>query len=41
MMDNLPAHKAAGVRDAIEDRRRKAHVPPALQPRFNPIENAS
>ena len=31
IMDNLPAHKAAGVREAIERRRRNASVPAALQ----------
>lgn len=36
-MDNLPAQKTAGVRDAIE-RRRNAHVPAADHLDFTPIE---
>ena len=40
VMDNLPAHKAAGVREAIE--RVGAELPylPPDSPDFNPIENA-
>ena len=32
VIDNLPAHKVAGVRDAIEARRRQAALLAALQP---------
>lgn len=40
IMDNLPAHKVAGVRDAIEAAgARVAYLPP-YSPDFNPIENA-
>jgi transposase len=40
VMDNLPAHKAAGVRDAIEAAGAwLLHLPPH-SPDFNPIENA-
>ncbi len=40
VMDNLPAHKVAGVRDAIETAgARLAYLPP-YSPDFNPIENA-
>ena len=31
---NLPAHKAAGVRNAIEGAGREPALPPAIQPRF-------
>lgn len=38
VMDNLPAHKAAGVRDAIEAAggRRELALPAALQSRLQP-----
>ncbi|MBB5041105.1 transposase [Shinella fusca] len=40
IMDNLPAHKVAGVRDAIEaESVGLLHLPP-YSPDFNPIENA-
>ena len=40
VMDNLPAHKAAGVRDAIEAARASLLFLPPYSPDFNPIENA-
>ncbi|WP_175422260.1 IS630 family transposase [Agrobacterium tumefaciens] len=40
VMDNLPAHKAAGVRDAIERAGAKLMFLPPYSPDFNPIENA-
>jgi transposase len=40
LMDNLPAHKAAGVRDAIERMGAKLILLPPYSPDFNPIENA-
>jgi transposase len=40
IMDNLPAHKAAGVRDAIEVARASLLFLPPYSPDFNPIENA-
>jgi transposase len=40
IMDNLPAHKAAGVRDAIEAARASLLFLPPYSPDFNPIENA-
>ncbi|WP_245455085.1 IS630 family transposase [Mesorhizobium sp. M9A.F.Ca.ET.002.03.1.2] len=40
IMDNLPAHKAAGVRDAIERAGAKLMFLPPYSPDFNPIENA-
>lgn len=40
VMDNLPAHKAAGVRDAIEAAGASLLYPPPYSPDFNPIENA-
>ena len=39
-MDNLPAHKVAGVRDAIEATGAKLRLLPPYSPDFNPIENA-
>jgi len=39
ILDNLPAHKGAAVRETIEAAG-AAPVPAALQPDFNPIENA-
>lgn len=38
-MDNLPTHKAAGARDAIEAAASLLYLPPH-SPDFNPIENA-
>ncbi|TAU59269.1 IS630 family transposase [Rhizobium ruizarguesonis] len=40
VMDNLPAHKTAGVRDAIEGAGAKLMFLPPYSPDFNPIENA-
>lgn len=40
VMDNLPAHKTAGVRDAIEKAGAKLLFLPPYSPDFNPIENA-
>ncbi|UYZ08941.1 IS630 family transposase [Agrobacterium salinitolerans] len=40
VMGNLPAHKAAGVRDAIERAGAKLMFLPPYSPDFNPIENA-
>lgn len=40
VMDNLPAHKAAGVRDTIERAGAKLMFLPPYSPDFNPIENA-
>ena len=40
IMDNLPAHKAAGVRDAIEQAGVTLLFLPPYSPDFNPIENA-
>lgn len=40
IMDNLPAHKAAGVRDAIEAAGARLLYLPPYSPDFNPIENA-
>ncbi len=40
IMDNLPAHKAAGVRDAIEAAGARLMFLPPYSPDFNPIENA-
>jgi transposase len=40
VMDNLPAHKAAGVRDAIEATGASLLYLPPYSPDFNPIENA-
>ena len=39
-MDNLPAHKVHGVRDAIETRGAKLLYLPPYSPDFNPIEMA-
>jgi transposase len=38
VMDNLPAHGVAGVREAIEARRRTPALSPALLPDLNQIE---
>jgi transposase len=40
VMDNLPAHKVAGIRDAIEARGATLLYLPPYSPDFNPIENA-
>lgn len=40
VMDNLPAHKLAGVRTAIEAAGAKLHYLPPYSPDFNPIEMA-
>ncbi|MER8952776.1 IS630 family transposase [Mesorhizobium sp. M0833] len=40
VMDNLPAHKATGVRDAIEAAGASLLYLPPYSPDFNPIENA-
>jgi len=40
IMDNLPAHKAAGVREAIEQAGATLRFLPPYSPDFNPIENA-
>lgn len=39
VMDNLPAHKVDGVRDAIEARGAELRYLPPYSPDFNPIEN--
>jgi len=38
VMDNLPAHKAAGVREAIEARGAALRYLPQYSPDLNPIE---
>src|SRR5262249_2167210 len=40
IMDNLPAHKAAGVREAIASAGARLLFLPPYSPDFNPIENA-
>ena len=40
IMDNLPAHKASGVREAIEGLGAELRFLPPYSPDFNPIENA-
>jgi transposase len=40
VMDNLPAHKVAGVRQLIEARGAKLRYLPPYSPDLNPIENA-
>lgn len=40
IMDNLPSHKVAGVRDAIEARGAKLIYLPPYSPDLNPIEQA-
>ena len=40
IMDNLPAHKVAGVRAAIEAQGARLRYLPPYSPDFNPIENA-
>jgi transposase len=37
-MDNLPSHKVAGIRQAIEAAGAKLRYLPAYSPDFNPIE---
>jgi transposase len=39
-MDNLPAHKSAAVRRAIEATGAQLRLLPPYSPDFNPIENA-
>jgi transposase len=38
MLDNLPAHKATGIREAIEARGATLHYLPKYSPDLNPIE---
>jgi transposase len=40
VMDNLPAHRTAGVRDAIHQARAELRFLPPYSPDFNPIEMA-
>jgi len=40
ILDNLPAHKASGVREAIEAAGARMFFLPPYSPDFNPIENA-
>jgi len=40
IMDNLPAHKASGIREAIETTGATLRYLPPYSPDFNPIENA-
>jgi transposase len=40
IMDNLPAHRSATVRDAIEAAGAELRYLPPYSPDFNPIENA-
>jgi len=40
IMDNLPAHRRAGVRAAIEAAGARLRFLPPYSPDFNPIENA-
>ena len=40
IMDNLPAHRVAGVRAAIEATGARLRLLPPYSPDFNPIENA-
>jgi transposase len=40
VLDNLPAHRAAGVRDMIQARGAHLRFLPPYSPDFNPIENA-
>ena len=40
IMDNLPAHKVAGVRETIEAAQAILLYLPPYSPDFNPIENA-
>jgi transposase len=38
VLDNLPAHKVAGIREAITDRRAQIFYLPPYSPDMNPIE---
>jgi transposase len=40
IMDNLPAHKAVGIRETIERAGAELQFLPPYSPDFNPIENA-
>src|SRR3954452_8676668 len=40
VMDNLPCHKVAGIREAIEDRGAQLLYLPPYSPDLNPIEQA-
>ena len=40
VMDNLPAHRCAGVRTAVEATGARLRYLPPYSPDFNPIENA-
>ena len=40
ILDNLPAHKGADVRDAVEAAGARLLFLPPYSPDFNPIENA-
>ena len=40
IMDNLPAHRVSGVREAIEQAGARLLYLPPYSPDFNPIENA-
>lgn len=40
IMDNLPSHKVAGIRDAIEAVGAALHYLPPYSPDLNPIEQA-
>ena len=40
ILDNLPAHKSAGVREAVEAAGARLLFLPPYSPDFNPIENA-
>ena len=40
IMDNLPAHKGAAVREAIQAKGATLRFLPPYSPDFNPIENA-
>jgi len=40
IMDNLPAHRVAGVREAIEAKGARLMFLPPYSPDFNPIEKA-
>jgi DDE superfamily endonuclease len=40
VMDNLPAHKNAAIRNAIESKGATLRYLPPYSPDFNPIENA-
>jgi len=40
IMENLPAHKVEGVRDAITAKGARLRLLPPYSPDFNPIENA-